>query len=1789
MKPIAHVLAASSLAGALLITALAHASVRAQTAPVTPPKEPTFGHTQVARDAARYETFLKKAYGAQNVNVSAAVRNGQGLLSRDARAASRSFASAVVSAPQNAAAWTGLARALLAIAPRTLQGSERYDIPVHASGAAYTGYRRAKSNLQKAAALDVLSDALQRRSYWRPALNALKVAYALDRTPKRQASYEALRATHGFRMVNYTTQSDLASPRVCLEFSEQLTMAPTDFAAFVSVGGRDAAGVTREGRQLCIEGFAHGTRSEIKVRAGLPSSVEETLQKDIAIAVYVPDRKPFVRFNGKSYVLPSRGQQGIPVVSVNTATVTVDVYRVGDRALNTVMQNGDLQRQLSSWDVSTIQSKSGEKVYSGALSVASDLNKEVTTAFPISEAIGTLKPGAYAMVAKPADDLKAGQANQVATQWFIVSDLGLTAFSGDDGVHAFVRSLSDTAPVAGVEVRLVARNNEVLATAQTDARGYARFGAALTRGEGGSAPSMLVAQNGPTDYAFLDLAGSAFDLSDRGVAGRKAPGAVDAFLTTERGVYRPGEDVHLTGLVRTRAGVASTLPVTLIVTRPDGVEHRRQVLADQGLGGRSVTMALAHGSMTGTWRARMHLDPKAAALTETAFLVEDFVPERLDLTLTPTGDAITVGQASAIDVKGVFLYGPPATDMALEGEVVVRASTQGVRGYRGFSFGLADETISPVRERFETLPNTNAAGAARVPVSLPPIPRTSKPLEATVLLRLREPGGRTIERSVRLPIDTQQPRIGVKPLFAATGSGGNTSGQSQKVLGEGETATFDIVYLDRSGKPAPSKQLTWTLSRLDTTWQWYSRDGYWTYDAMTLTRKVESRTVATDATGKATLAMPVTYGRYQLEVSEAGAGNGPVTSAIFSAGWHTGGDTPESPEMLDVALDKSVYAPGETAKLRIADKRGGRALVAVMSGDLKTFMDVDIPAGGGDVPVKVSGTWGAGAYVTAMLYRPMNEAAKRMPSRAVGIKWLALDQAARTLEVALGAAEQIGSGETLTIPVKVDGLDPGEAARVTVSVVDVGILNLTGHQAPNPNAWFNGQTQLSMSIRDYYGRLIDGMRAQRGALRSGGDAAGSLAMQGSPPVEETVAVYSGIVHVGEDGTADVAFDLPDFNGRVRLMAMAWSERKLGHASRDVIVRDPIALTVSAPRFLTLGDKADVRVDVHNVDGPEGAYAFSIDRSAVGAGSKTVADRKVTLNAGERKPEIVRLAPDAVGMTTYAVNITGPDNIIVSRTLKIDVKPPAGDIKRTTVSSLVPGGRLSLSSDLIQELIANRSTVNVSVGSTARFDVPSLLTQLDRYPYGCAEQTVSRALPLIYANAVAANLGIATDTAIKERVAGAVARVFQMQDASGAFGTWGPSYGDVWLTAYVTDFLSRAREQGFDVPERGFSQALDRLQNYVAYAQDFAKGGETRAYALYVLARNKRAPAGELRYYADERLKRFATPLAKAQLGAALAMIGDMERAGRAFGAAIADVKTAHAALSVSPTTNQSLVTFARSDYGSFLRDGAAVMTLAGETKQFKGSAATLKDVVAARFESRRYTSTQEQAWMLLAANTLSGADAPVTLTIDQAGVNGQLNRTYDAADLAKRTIVIENSGKVAVDAVVSVVGAALTPEPEISKGFKVTRRMFTLDGAALDPSAGGVAQNTRAVIVLDVTTESPGGHLLVVDRLPAGFEIENPRLVASGDVKALSWLKTTINPEHTEFRDDRFVAAYNLNGQHGGNAKPAGTTMSMAYIVRAVTPGTYLQPGASVEDMYRPEAYARTAAQSVRVVPHSAN
>ncbi len=284
--------------------------------------------------------------------------------------------------------------------------------------------------------------------------------------------------------------------------------------------------------------MTYGENYRVVVREGLPAKdPDEKLQRSVPLEMFVRDRDASVRFVGKAYVLPKIADATIPVVSVNVDRVNAKVVRIGDRSLVQAIANGDFLSQLGSWQTEDISSRSGEAVWSGSVLIKRETNREVTTAIPVGDVVKTLKPGVYAMTAT-AENAKDEWGSQ-ATQWFIVTDMGLSSMTGNDGLHAVIRSLTSAKAVAGAKVTLLALNNDVLGTGTTDGEGYVRFDPGLARGTGGAAPALLTAETTDGDFAFLDLSKTAFDLTDRGVDGRPSPLPVDVFLSTERGVYGP--------------------------------------------------------------------------------------------------------------------------------------------------------------------------------------------------------------------------------------------------------------------------------------------------------------------------------------------------------------------------------------------------------------------------------------------------------------------------------------------------------------------------------------------------------------------------------------------------------------------------------------------------------------------------------------------------------------------------------------------------------------------------------------------------------------------------------------------------------------------------------------------------------------------------------------------------------------------------------------------------------------------------------------------------------------------------------------------------------------------------------------------------------------------------------------------------------------------------------------------------------------------------------------------------
>ena len=1705
----------------------------------------SFKRDDLADAAIKLEAQIKAEAGQVAKSAAALRREADAAFQRnDFRSGMQILGQIVTVAPDDSANWLRLAKTVLQIRPSN--DREKTLLLERAATAAYIAYQRSRNSSEEAESLVVVGRSFGDRSIWRPALDALRVSLDLREVAEVRQQYERIREDHGFRLLDYSVDADAASPRACFQFSEDLPGKRADFSPFVTVAGQDKPALSAQDRQLCVEGLKHGERYSITLRAGIPSLVKETLSKSADFNIYVRDRKPLVRFTGKAYVLPRNGQRGIPVVSVNTAAVALEIYRIGDRNLLETVVGREFQRSLDRYDLNRLTEERGSQVWKGEMTVEQTLNTDVTTAFPVDQAIGALSPGVYVVVAQPVGAIK-DDSDSLATQWFIISDLGLTAFSGNDGIHAFVNSLDTAQSKGAMEVRLLSRGNEVLATKRTGDAGHVQFEANLTRGEGALAPAMLIATDSNGDYAFLSLKTPPFDLSDRGVSGRVVPAGLDAFVYTERGVYRSGETVQVTTLLRDGQGIAAlNVPLTLVVERPDGVEYRRSVVPDQGVGGRALAVALVSSAPTGTWRVRAFTDPKRPPVGEATFMVEDYVPDRLEFELASKAKGMSRSSPAEVTVDGRYLYGAPAGKLELEGEVVVAPASERP-GFARYQFGLADEEVETVRQPLVNLPDTDENGKARLALTLEKQPATTRPLEAQVIIRMAEPGGRAVERKLTLPVTPGGPMIGIKPLF---------SGRS---LGEGENASFDVVLAAPDGTSLAGNGLRYELLKVETKYQWYRRDGAWDFEPTKSTKRVADGQIDVAADKPARVSVPVQWGRYRLEVSTADR-NGPVSSIDFDAGWYAEANA-DTPDLLEIALDKPEYAAGDSMTVAVTARTAGKVTLHVIGDRLVSTVTQDVTAGTARLRVPVGNDWGSGAYVVATLRRPLDARAERMPGRAIGVQWFSINRKARTLALDMPLPALLRPNSALRIPVKIGGLAPGEDARIVVAAVDVGILNLTSYKPPAPDDYYLGQRRLTADIRDLYGQLIDGMQGTRGQIRTGGDSGGAE-LQGSPPTQKPLALYSGIVTVKPDGTAEVVFDIPDFAGTARVMAVAWSKDKVGRAVGDVTIRDSVVLTATLPRFLLSGDRGTMHLDLDNVAGQAGDYRLEMKSEGVNV-IGNAAPQTLKLNARQRSSVTVPLAAAAAGSAAVTVRVSGPGGFALERSYALAVRPATQILARRTVKPLAKGESLTLSNDLFADLVPGSASVALSVGVSTALDAAALLAALDRYPFGCSEQIASRALPLLYVNDLATSAQLALDTSVDQRIRDSIERLLARQGSNGSFGLWSAGGDDVWLDSYVTDFLTRARERGFAVPDIGFKLALDRLRNFVGNAEDPTKdGGRNLAYALYVLARNGAAPVGDLRYFADTKLDAIATPIAKAQIAAALGMLGDRARAERVYAAALA---------SLAP---RPVLDYGRSDYGSVLRDAAALVTLASEGAAPRATITGAVERVEAARGLTPYTSTQENAWMVLAARALAKDAQTVALDVGGEKTQGALNRNLRPSELAQ-PLKVTNTGDGAVQAVVTVSGAPVVPEPAAENGFKIERKYYTLAGKPADPSKA--KQNDRFAVVLKITEPQPQfARLIVADYLPAGFEIDNPRLVSSGDTGTLAWIEDAQEPVNAEFRDDRFSAAFDRKS--GGPS-----VFTVAYVVRAVSPGRYVHPQAYVEDMYRPDRFGRTATGTVEV------
>lgn len=1560
-----------------------------------------------------------------------------------------------------------------------------------------------------------------------------------------------------FRRLEIDTTKPQAE--ACLVFTRNLDVSgKTHYEDYLSIDPQTRVVTRAVDQRLCIAGFQFNATYNVTLKKGLPAASGEKLAEDETVPVELRDKPALVRFNG-GIILPRENADGVPITTVNIDKLKLKIIRVGDRLLSQIESGVVDQTTVYSWDESQLESNQGSLVWSGTMAVSNVKNESVVTLIPIHDILKGKPPGAYVLIADDAAKVKSDDddSGEMAAQWVIDSDIAITTFQGANGLTVFTRSYASADPVGGVKLTLVARDNNVLSTVTTDSNGRADFAPGFFQGTGGDEPVVVMAYGSGGDFSFLDLRRPAFDLTDRGVGGRASPGPIDAFLYTERGVYRPGETVQLTALLRDRVGAAVTAPLTLVATRPDGVEVSRTTVPGASLAAGSAvwSLALNNRSPHGRWQIAAYIDPKADPVGRVQFDVADFVPQRLKVTLTPEEKILHPNSDLHVRSESRFLYGAPGSGLTGEGEARITTDPKPFEEFSAYQFGRVDDSFSDVQVSL-TVPSADAQGVSEVTGSIGDVADTTLPLKAIVKVSIYEPGGRTTDKTVEIPLRTRNAMIGLRPDF---------DGDS---VAENAKAGFEAIAVDANGKRIALDNLNYSWVREDTNYQWYQENGEWKYQAITRDRLITSGTMNIAANAPAKLAQSMPWGTYRLTLTDPKTGAS--SSYRFYSGWAASA-AGDRPDRIPVAANKPAYKPGDIAHVSIKPTASGKALVVVAGDRVFSSQLINAPESGTSVDIRVSDDWGAGAYVLVTDYRPLNDATGREPVRAIGVAWLGVDNSARTLTTLIGGPNKITPRQRINIPVTVKGLDYGESAYLTLAAVDEGILQLTDYKSPDPAHYYFGKRRLGVGMHDDYGRLIKPEKAPIGSLREGGDMFAGRSLSVVPT--RTVALFSGLVKVGAGGMAQVPLDIPDFNGELRLMAVAMSDKKLGSASRPLTVRDPVVADIVLPRFLAPGDRAEAALTMNNVEGAPGKYIATVTTSGpVGLDARAPQDVLTRdLGRGQRAIMPVVLNGTGLGVATIRMMVTGPRGFRISHDWQIEVRAPQLDVARETVAVLNGGQSFTADKSLIADLVPSTVNVALNVSSAHGYnDVPGLLRWLDKYPYGCIEQTTSRAMPLLYFNDLADLAGIAKDQKLHARIQDSVDNVLDMQNYAGNFGMWGPGNdADPWISVFALDFLHQAKDKNYVVP----NEALKRGQNWLKQisASD-SYNDAVRAYAFYVLARAGQVNVSNLRYFSDTRGGEWNNAIAAALTGAAAAQVGDRSRANYAFGRAREILMKADPAR------------YPDDNYGSLVRDlaGTTALAIEGGDPEIVPALMNRTDDVDMKLNA---TTTQEKAWMLRAAYELSRQRTPL-----QIAINGKPAQPRDGAvrlspsiGALNAGITLANKSDASVWRTVSVQGTPAIPLPAASNIASLKKTVWTMDGQPADLSS--LKQNDRVMVVLSGQLQNNYyRQIALLDLLPAGLEIEMP--VTGDDGKIYSWLDTLTAVTVAEGRDDRFFAAFNIGSQYHdpNNKKPEPQPeFRIAYIARAVTAGKFVMPAGVVEDMYAPGVMARTEMGTVTI------
>lgn len=1532
--------------------------------------------------------------------------------------------------------------------------------------------------------------------------------------------------------------------------------------------------LSKDHQELIFSHLEPNRKVILTIDAGIDGDNGQKLEKEHVTKLTTRDLQPNVSFASQGSLFPLRLAEGLPIITLNVKQAMVEFFKIPNDQLVSFFTERGSNTNLENYELNSL-TKNADLVYTGSFKLNAEKNRRQKVLLPIASIRELQKPGVYFAVLRQA----GGYDDHYPATLFTLSDIGLSVhrYQNNDQLSVFTQSLETGDPLAQVELSALDKKGHVITKVFSDQQGYAN----LTNIS--KAKNLLAIQNGQT--TLLSLESSALDLSEFKVEGEENH-SLQFFVFGPRDLYRPGETVLLNALLRDEDGQQlKELPVRAFIYSAEGKMVQNFVWQPSEVGFYQYQFQLPVNASTGNWSLVIKAGKKE--LRNYSFKVEDFLPERLGLALQAThkdNQPLNCQQDMKVAVKGWYLYGAPASQNLLTGTVYMRPLREAVSQLAGFVFGNQHEKDLTQKIDFDDI-HLDQQGRALIQIANH-WKDIKSPIQLITEASLFETGGRPVVRHFMQAVWPAEQLVGIRPLF------------DNDRVPDSHDAKFEIVLADVQGHKLAGQNLKARLieERHDYYWT-YSESKGWdsNFNKKDIIKNEQNLTIDKDKT--VALSYPVEWGDYRLEVEN------PATGMLTSYSFHVGYDIDQGnveenlrPDQVKITLDKVAYNAGDVAQITLTPPADGKGYLMVESSDqLLWKQSINASAKGTAIKLPIDSKWlSHDLYISSLIIRPGDRKIGATPKRAIGIVHLPLQRQERRLNLQMTFNAKVEPLTTQRVKVKVTDFAGHlvKNAKVLISAVDTGVLNITDYKTPDPFKEFFQRKAYNVDQLDVYGKLIEAGQNPLASFAFGGDA---MAKGGKHPDTNVkiVMVQSQPVAVNDQGEAEIPINIPDFNGELRLMAQVWTDNQFGMAENKMTVAAPIVVEMSTPRFLASGDVAVLALDLTNMT--EKAQKLSIKLQSDGLITlQSPQNQNVLLAKNERQTlKIPVRAKIGMGYGILRADVSGivsshkNTSKTIHRSWRIGTRP-SYMAQSNIVQSVLKEEAWKISPTVMHNVNEIGREGILQLSAYPPLNLSKQINALQAYPYGCAEQTTSGIYPSLYVNAdLLKQLHIKnkqTDLQRHDAINAGIGHLLTMQRGNGSFGLWdSDSSEEYWLSVYVTDFLIQARDRGYMVPEDALQKALKRLLMYVQnkniidpeYSLSY---DETRfavqTYAGYVLARTKQVPLAALRDLYNHR-SMAPSGLSLVQLSASLKLMGDKSRAVQVLNEGLRYNKRVH--------------DWWIGDYGSDIRDNALILALLQENHLVDDNIIMQRLFdLSQQLKDYEYLSTQEENAVFLAGyRFVSKPDTVWQTTVDIAGHHYQLDNKHSALSFTDEEMrfihtlnLVNKIPRTPVYATINLTGYPLQSPAEIEKqDLYIYKEFLDLQGNPVD--LHNVKSGTLMLVKLTLFSRDRMHDALLVDFLPAGLELENQNLSnvsvnlqdAGEAVKKSLEIMEDASIQHQEYRDDRYVAQLDLSGQ-----------TNIIYLVRAVTPGNYHVPAAMVQSMYRPNQFARTDSNKILIV-----